>query len=787
MKINGAVVFCLKIAIVAFALCGAATSVFASSVELRSYQVSDSLVAEYEKLPKVTDTLEAFKLLQSKINVYFIDRFEMEKELKAELADFPKFHKRINNNSIGSKAIREKYIEKYLPEDSIVDHVWLDSAYMDSLKSYMRKEAMYFPYSSTVSKFLHGMEGIVFADPEMMRRYALSFFAASLGVCYDTAFTYDRVKKALWSESEVENLFKRIQKNDLYANNKLSTDAVNAQVKPKGSKKKTVTADSSMFRSESRLPMSADEKLQAARRIMKIFNRRFRFLNCSEDRWNHAFTLLDTLYSYLLKDVVDSMTIFRSDFSDTIPVMWHANGCGCSRNKELNGNVYAIYPYWLSKTGGDTIDFSVVSRIAYYGISAMDDGTLVLPSGSHALAFFDRDGYSDFVNVAHEHNVKVDWIVKKTEWNELSRNASLMQNFFDKLVQQIRDLVNEENNSLFQRFVSNFTLDGNDIGRRGDGVTLWFENYPTDSINTEIFTRNFKRIQSSLQSVNEYAFVNLMVNQDDMIEKMNVRKDSTYEAQKRGIYSYKYFRQLIENGEIEKNVRTKSEIENGLRNFLIVWSNEPVSRNKLLIYNDLNQQLKGESRTEVLHAVVPMLWLDYNQWDQLSDDASFYNDAYYSLGIAPYGLLNDVEHLEKKLADTLLKRFEKDEGSHERQGAFAAFFCTHRWAFRLVNSVVYAFVFLLLFAYFVICRVNAYFSRRLALFVALVAIPPLISTLTLSNFDPVFSEFAGSALRWGCFAVIVIVVIAITLLQVYRSADLPKRKRDDLEKDRSIN
>ena len=99
----------------------------------------------------------------------------------------------------------------------------------------------------------------------------------------------------------------------------------------------------------------------------------------------------------------------------------------------------------------------------------------------------------------------------------------------------------------------------------------------------------------------------------------------------------------------------------------------------------------------------------------------------------------------------------------------------------------YAFVFLLLFAYFVICRVNAYFSRRLALFVALVAIPPLISTLTLSNFDPVFSEFAGSALRWGCFAVIVIVVIAITLLQVYRSADLPKRKRDDLEKDRSIN
>lgn len=776
MKINNAIVFCLKFAFVFFFMCGVATSAFASNSELCSYQVSDSLVAEYEKLPKTSDTLEAFKILQDEINVYFMDRVEMEKALEADLADFPKFHKRINNNSIGSKAVREQYIEKYLPEDSIVDHVWLDSAYMDSLKSYLRKEAMYFPYSSTVSRFLHDMEGIVFADPKMMRRYALSLFAASLGVCYDTTFTYDKVKNVLWSESEVENLFKRIQKNDLYANNKLSTDAVNAQVKPKSSKKKTVTADSSMFRSESRLPMSADEKLQAARRIMKIFNRRFRFLNCSEDRWNHAFTLLDTLYSYLLKDVVDSMTVTRSEFSDTVPVVWRANGCGCSRNKELNGNVYAIYPYWLSKEGGDTIDFSVVSRIAYYGIFASDDGTLVLPSGSPALGFFNKDGFSDFVNVAHEHDVKVDWIVKKTDWSELSQNASQMQAFFDKLVLQIGELVNKENNSLFQRFVSEFTLDGNDIGRRGDGVTLWFENYPADSVYTEIFSRNFKKIQFALQSVNEYAFVNLMVNQEDLIEKMNVRKDSTYEALERGIYSYKYFRQLTKKDEIEKNARTKSEIESGLRNFLIVWSDEPVSRSKLLIYNDLNQQLKGDSRTEVLHAVVPMLWLDYNQWDQLSDDASFYNDAYYSLGIAPYGLANGSMALEQRLADTLLKRFEKDEGTHERQGAFAAFFCTHRWAFRLVNSMVYACVFLLLFAYFVICRVNAYFSRRLALFVSLVAIPPLLSTLTLSNFDPVFSEFAGSALRWGCFAVIVIVVIVITLLQVYRSADVPKRK-----------
>lgn len=706
----------------------------AANNELCSYIIPDSLVIEFDKQPKAEDTTKVFKILDTLIGVYYMDRTDMERGFREALADYPEYHRRINNNSFDSKAVHVRLMSNTNPEDSIIDYVWLNPADMDSLKSYLRKEATQLPFSATISKFLNNMKGIVFADSAMMRRYALSLFAASLGICYDTTSTYQKVKDVIWSDEEVLQLFKRVPRLPFY-----STTTQRQQT---------------------------NNRAEKAQRLLTFFNKRFRFLNCSEDRWIHAFSLIDSIYNLVLEPIVKINTQTNLEFSDTLATVWHANGCGCSQYKELNGNVYAIYPYWLTKEGGDTLDFSVITRIAYYGISAANDGKLKTPSGSPALSFFDWEGHSDFVNVAHKHNVKVDWIIKKSTWGELASDSSKMQLFFDTLTNQIEALVNKKNNSLFQRFVAKLTLNGKDMGNRGDGVTLWFQNYPTDPVNTAIFKTNFKRIHQKLMKANEFATVNMMVNQLDLTEKMNVYKDSTYKPKERGIYSYEFFRGLMED---------PTEYKENIRNFLIVLSDEPVSRSKLLIYHDLNQQLKGEVRTQVLHALVPMLWLDYSQWDQLEDDASFYNDAYYSLGIAPYGLPNDTAFLEETLSNTLLQHFEKGDGSHKRQGAIAAFFCTHRWFFRLLNSVVYTFVFLLLICFFANCQVNAFFSKHLALLVALVAIPPLTTSLLLSNFDPVVMDFAGSVGQWGCFVVIILTVIAITLLQVYRSADFPKR------------
>ena len=310
-----------------------------------------------------------------------------------------------------------------------------DSSDMDSSPSHQL-------FSTTISNFLNDMKGIVFADSIMMRRYALSLFAASIGICYDTTNTYQKVKDVLWSDDAVIEIFKRVGRLPFHP-----------------------------MRSQHQ---QADTATDNSQHLLTFFNKRFRFLNCSEDRWSQAFSLVDSIYSSVLEPSVTGNTQTRVNFSDTLTTVWHSNGCGCSQYKELNGNVYAIYPYWLTKKGGDTLDFSVITRIAYYGLSAANDGKLKMPSGLSALSFFDRKRQSEFINVAHKHNVKVDWVIKKSNWGDLSNDSLKMQQFFDTLVTQIETLVNKKNNSLFQRFVARLTLDGRDMGNRGDGVTLWF-------------------------------------------------------------------------------------------------------------------------------------------------------------------------------------------------------------------------------------------------------------------------------------------------------------------------
>lgn len=744
-----------------FLLLALACLTLASNCELCSFVISDSAVAEYAKLPKLSDTSEVFKILDKKKNLFFMDREAMDKDLENALVDYPELHKIVNNNSYASEAISKKLMANVPPEDSIVDYVWMNSSDMDSLKRYIRAESWQSPYSKTVARFLDSLKNIVFADSVMMRDYALSLFAASMGVCYDTSNVNSKIKSAIWDNAEVVDLFRRVYRDNI--NDKFVKRCIEVKddVNPFTSFKEPKT------------------QLEKDCLLNQILTWRYRYLNCSEDRWYQALKMIDTLYTHLLEGVIDSLTQKNVNFSEENPVVWHDKGCGCSQYKDLNGNVYAIYPYWLAKKGGDTLDFSVVTRIAYYGIYADNAGKLILPSGSYALNFFNKPRYSNFVNIAHKHNVKVDWVVAKSDWSGLSNDSLKMTAFFEGLISDVVQLVNKKNNSMMKRFVSEFTIDGRDMGFRGDGVTLWFKNYPTDAKNTEIFRNEFKKLQNRLWGNNEFAFVNMMMDLSDLTEKMNVRRDSSYVPAERGIYSYKFFYELLEysNEKLDKkkDFSAKERLDEQ-RNFLIVFNNEPVSRNKLVVYNDLNQQLSGTARTEVLHAVVPMLWLDYKQFEQLENDASFYNDAFYSLGISPYGLVEDSMRVEEKLSEVILKNFEKEDGAHKSQGAVSAFFCTNRWLFRMLNTIVYVFVFILLFCYFVICQVNAFFTRHLALFVAFVAIPPLLTTFILSNFDPAFMDFVGNVGRWGCFAIIVLTVIVITLLQVYRSKDFPKRK-----------
>jgi hypothetical protein len=99
--------------------------------------------------------------------------------------------------------------------------------------------------------------------------------------------------------------------------------------------------------------------------------------------------------------------------------------CGCVTTRTDNSEIYSFYPFWFApqfdadedSPPGRMVDFSIVSRAAFYGLefALSEDGTLVL----HNEAQWTH-GQRDFVNAAHRHRAKADLALKLTGWDAWS-------------------------------------------------------------------------------------------------------------------------------------------------------------------------------------------------------------------------------------------------------------------------------------------------------------------------------------------------------------------------------
>lgn len=97
--------------------------------------------------------------------------------------------------------------------------------------------------------------------------------------------------------------------------------------------------------------------------------------------------------------------------------------CGCVTRREDHSEVYGFYPFWFAPPQaedsgpGRTVDFGMVSRIAFYGlefrITDGGNGTLILDNESQWTF-----GQRAFVDAAHRHRAKADLAVQLTGWND---------------------------------------------------------------------------------------------------------------------------------------------------------------------------------------------------------------------------------------------------------------------------------------------------------------------------------------------------------------------------------
>ena len=487
--------------------------------------------------------------------------------------------------------------------------------------------------------------------------------------------------------------------------------------------------------------------------------------NCSDKQWARMLDYLDTLYRNSILPSLSAVLEHVDGFNDDPLLTNGKKSCGCSSKDKFDSEIFGIYPYWYVGDSTKWIDFEGVTRLEFYGLYADDKGTLHLPSGTLASEYLSDEKNYEFVNEVHRHFVKFDWIVQKDDWNYIDSKESFKK-FFENLVNEIEMVVNKKINSGFQRFVNTLSFYADDFEYRGDGVTLRFKNYPKDSIATNEFKVFFRKLNKVLSAENAHAFVNVMMDRLDLVDSMGLGNNN-------GIYSYKYFADI---GVFPEDYQKFSK--NELKNYLFVVLEEPTSHSKRFVLNDLDQQVEGKNRRDVIHSVVPMVWFDNKQWYQLQNDEPFYNDTYFGFAVGPYATdvkAKDACFAPGNLGTCIVQFFGIGKNRYERQGSIAAFACKHRWIFRLLILLSFLIAVGVLVSYFVSDDVEDFFRTRLVLLLGIVVLPSVITMAVVMLFDP-FVTFINGLLGLLPNIVLFMVAVAIILLQAREKRDVPTRR-----------
>ncbi len=684
------------------------------------YQIPEEKIQEYAIKDVLKDTTHVFKILRRYKARFFNDRYQMSDSILAAIGKFPPYFKITDNFIHSTWTLKEDFTSD---NTGFYPRLFLGKQGLDSLFWYILQDLKSKEYSKTANRFLKDLGSVEFPDSILAHHYALSLFAASMGVCNDSVVNrYVKESDMKWTEEEVrEFLTHRNAAGDSTGENE---------------------------------------------RWVKYF-KRFQGRSCRDGLWRRVQNRLDSLYSSTLSDLVNSSFDGKNTFADSLTIHMNNKACGCSHHEELNGEVFGIYPYWYAGDSTKWVDFEGITRLGFYGLHAANDGSLEMPSGTLAKDYLARENKAEFINEVHRHFVKLDWIVTKDDWGKLDSEESL-QKFFDNLKTEVVTLMSPKVNTAFERFVNFFTFYTNELEYRGDGVTFFFKNYPKTKEATKAFNRFFVELQEELSKVNEDALVNMMAHRLDVTEKLNDEES--------GIYSYTNFVEITSIPDFGRTA-SKEQFRKNVKNYFLVVVEEPVSRGKRLVLSDLDQQLNGVNRRNVLHSIVPVLWFDNKQWNQLRDDAMYYNDTYYSLGIAPYATdvnSNDSCRQKGNLGMCMIQYFENDDGDNQRQGMFSAFVCKHRWLFRFINFFTFFVAIVALIAYGISYRTSEFFNSHLAILLGVVVVPSALMTTLLARLDPSVAAYRST---FGLIPVLILLasVVAIILLQVYSRNDLPKR------------
>lgn len=435
----------------------------------------------------------------------------------------------------------------------------------------------------------------------------------------------------------------------------------------------------------------------------------------------------------------------RHPFDKAKTIQWSGAGCNCVRSS-LEGTVYGLYPYWMAD-GKQAIDFSVQTRIGYYGLSFDDKGNIANASRWSGLD-------TGFIREARTYGTKVDLVIYRNDWEgwgQVSRDEKTA--LFQNLAKNIASLVEIPMTDLFSKVKPYISLGRSPSPVMADGVTLYFAGYPQDEESVQAFNAFVKTLRDRLRAPRRKYFVNIMFRSAEM---------------GKGVYDYNNLLSLRDAG---------VEEDGKLRSLFLVLLQEPTTVDKKKLRADIENGLHGADRLKLLRNVVTVLTYDGQSADQLADDVIYAKDNFGGIGFWTQPVVSGAKGATDgaALAASVLHKtyLGKVNGGTALKSGICRIVCPNKWLFRFAWDIFVLALLGCIGLYFVACEWRNYLDKHFIHFIAGIVLPTVLLTFALLFCDPYWEDKSKGN------GILIFVIAGILAYSIWsyrekkRKADLP--------------
>lgn len=428
----------------------------------------------------------------------------------------------------------------------------------------------------------------------------------------------------------------------------------------------------------------------------------------------------------------------KHPYDKTKNILWSGESCNCVRDN-LAGVVYGFYPFW--KAGEkQTIDFSVLTRIGYYGLGFDDKGNIV-----DANRWSNLD--TGFIREARAYDTKVDLVISRNDWSAWSLSSAEEKSaIFENLAMNIAGLVDIPLTNFTSRAKPIVSLGASQPQIMGDGVTLYFAGYPQDRESVDAFQLFIRTLKDIFKAQKRKYSVNIMFRSSEM---------------GKGIYDYYKLKEIMDT------------LESGgkdMDSLFIVLLEEPTALDKKQLRINVENGMRAKDRVRMLRNIVITRSFDKNDAFQMSDDITYAKDNFGGVGFWPQPFSVAGHVADNGISEALNENYLNNvDVESSMKSTVCRFICPNRWVFRIAWEI-FALVLLVGFIlYLRKCEFRAFLEKHFTYVIVGAVAPVFLLSMALMYCDPFLAELSRG------HGLLMIVVVAIIIYSIWNHWDKKKK------------